>query len=601
MGYMNKSLVMFSFLTLLAISCASSRKKPIIKENGVIADMVLMYYGGAHRQTEWNEEQCMKNVAYRDKKGDLHWMFDGFLFLEFKDGKGRSFASYYEPMSARKSEWKGLCDKYFQKGKALDAIESCIDDVKKESTGTKEDSMVVLTNGGNVSEKFNEHVNEHVNRNVVLKEETANESEKVESNEDTLAACDIGTTTVVCYLIDKETGQIISTRSGANPQRSFGADVLSRIDAAARADDNDKANGGLQMMQTQIVSLLNGWISEMLTECGRTKVSRFSVAGNTVMCHLLMGISPEKLGKAPFMPDEYFGRKFNPLDIGLENCQTMIIFPAVSGFVGGDITAGMMETVNCNELTLYLDIGTNGEMALGKGDRYVCCATAAGPAFEGAQIELGMPAAKGAVDKVWLEGRRIKYSVIGNDRPVGLCGSGLIDALAVLLKAGIIDENGTILSGQELPILFRSYVFEVEAEEAAQSTEPSLAVHIAPGVYITQEDIRKLQLAKGAIAAGIEVLFKEYGCKPCDLDILTFAGGFGNYIDKASAAAIGLFPQELLDKVKEVGNAAGNGAVSAALSQEAWKRALEISKDMRYIELASYPHFNEMYVEHMNF
>ena len=461
--------------------------------------------------------------------------------------------------------------------------------------------MVVLTNGENVSEKFIEHVNEHVNRNVVLKEETANESEKVESNEDTLAACDIGTTTVVCYLIDKETGQIISTRSGANPQRSFGADVLSRIDAAARADDNDKANGGLQMMQTQIVSLLNGWISDMLMECGRTKVCLFSVAGNTVMCHLLMGISPEKLGRAPFMPDEYFGRAFNPLDIGLENCQTMIIFPAVSGFVGGDITAGMMETVNCNELTLYLDIGTNGEMALGKGNRYVCCATAAGPAFEGAQIEQGMPASKGAVDKVWLEGRRIKYSVIGNDRPVGLCGSGLIDALAVLLKAGIIDENGTILSGQELPILFRSYVFEVEAEETAQSTEPSLAVHIAPGVYITQEDIRKLQLAKGAIAAGIEVLFKEYGCTPCNIDVLTFAGGFGNYIDKASAAAIGLFPQELLDKAKEVGNAAGNGAVSAALSQEAWKRALDISGDMRYIELASYPHFNEMYVEHMNF
>lgn len=466
---------------------------------------------------------------------------------------------------------------------------------RKESTGTKEDSMVVLTNGGNVSEKFNEHVN----RNVVLKEETVNESEKVESNAGTLAACDIGTTTVVCYLIDKETGQIISTRSSANPQRSFGADVLSRIEAAGRIEASSEP--GLKIMQTQIVSLLNGFISEMLTECGRTKVSRFSVAGNTVMCHLLMGISPEKLGKAPFMPDEYFGREFNPLDIGIENCQTMIIFPAVSGFVGGDITAGMMETVNRNELTLYLDIGTNGEMALGKGDRYVCCATAAGPAFEGAQIELGMPASKGAVDKVWLEGRRIKYSVIGNDRPVGLCGSGLIDALAVLLKAGIIDENGTILSGQELPILFRSYVFEVEAEETAQSTEPSLAVHIAPGVYITQEDIRKLQLAKGAIAAGIEVLFKEYGCKPCDLDILTFAGGFGNYIDKASAAAIGLFPQELLDKAKEVGNAAGNGAVSAALSQEAWERALEISKDMRYIELASYPHFNEMYVEHMNF
>lgn len=468
---------------------------------------------------------------------------------------------------------------------------------RKESTGTKEDSMVVLTNEGSISEKFNEHVK----RNAVLKEETANEPEKVESNAGTLAACDIGTTTVVCYLIDKETGQIIAVRSGANPQRSFGADVLSRIDAAARADDNDRANGGLQMMQSQIVSLLNGWISDMLMECGRTKVCLFSVAGNTVMCHLLMGISPEKLGRAPFMPDEYFGREFNSLDIGLENCQTMIIFPAVSGFVGGDITAGMMETVNCRKLTLYLDIGTNGEMALGKGDRYVCCATAAGPAFEGAQIEMGMPASRGAVDKVWLEGRRIKYSVIGNDRPVGLCGSGLIDALAILLKAGIIDENGTILSGQELPILFRSYVFELEAEDAAQSTESSLAVHIAPGVYITQEDIRKLQLAKGAIAAGIDILFKEYGCKPCDLDILTFAGGFGNYIDKASAAAIGLFPPELLDRAKEVGNAAGNGAVSAALSQEAWESALDISGKMRYIELAAYPHFDEIYVEHMNF
>ena len=468
---------------------------------------------------------------------------------------------------------------------------------RKESTGTKEDSMVVLTNEGSISEKFNEHVK----RNAVLKEETANEPEKVESNAGTLAACDIGTTTVVCYLIDKETGQIIAVRSGANPQRSFGADVLSRIDAAARADDNDKANGGLQMMQSQIVSLLNGWISDMLMECGRTKVCLFSVAGNTVMCHLLMGISPEKLGRAPFMPDEYFAREFNPLDIGLENCQTMIIFPAVSGFVGGDITAGMMETVNCRKLTLYLDIGTNGEMALGKGDRYVCCATAAGPAFEGAQIEMGMPASRGAVDKVWLEGRRIKYSVIGNDRPVGLCGSGLIDALAILLKAGIIDENGTILSGQELPILFRSYVFELEAGDASQSTETSLAIHIAPGVYITQEDIRKLQLAKGAIAAGIDILFKEYGCKPCDLDILTFAGGFGNYIDKASAAAIGLFPPELLDRAKEVGNAAGNGAVSAALSQEAWESALDISGKMRYIELASYPHFDEIYVEHMNF
>ena len=434
----------------------------------------------------------------------------------------------------------------------------------------------------------------------------------------TLAACDIGTTTVVCYLIDGTTGNILSTRSAANPQRSFGADVLSRIEAAGcqpddtrdgvrtgndtyylktRETGNDicikevKETGNLAIMQSQIVRLLDNWIADMLAECGRPEVSLLSIAGNTTMCHLLMGISPEKLGKAPFLPDEYFGKAFDPAKIGINKCQNMIIFPAVSGFVGGDITAGMMKTVNPDELTLFLDIGTNGEMALGCGDRYVCCATAAGPAFEGAEIEMGMPASKGAVDKVWLEGRRIKYTVIGNDRPIGICGSGLIDALAVLLQAGIIDENGTIQSGNELPILFRSYVFESQTQ---------YAVHIAPGVYITQEDIRKLQLAKGAIAAGIDVLFREYRCKAAEIDDLTFAGGFGNYINKASAAAIGIFPKELLDKTREVGNAAGNGAIAAALSKEAWDKAISISRKMQYIELASYPGFEDLYVEHMN-
>ena len=401
----------------------------------------------------------------------------------------------------------------------------------------------------------------------------------------TLAACDIGTTTVVCYLIDGTTGNILSTRSAANPQRSFGADVLSRIEAAGN-------NGNLAIMQSQIVRLLDNWIADMLMEYGRSEVSLLSIAGNTTMCHLLMGMSPEKLGKAPFLPDEYFGKAFDPAKIGINKCQNMIIFPAVSGFVGGDITAGMMKTVNPDELTLFLDIGTNGEMALGCGDRYVCCATAAGPAFEGAEIEMGMPASKGAVDKVWLEGRRIKYTVIGNDRPIGICGSGLIDALAVLLQAGIIDENGTIQSENELPILFRSYVFELQTQ---------YAVHIAPGVYITQEDIRKLQLAKGAIAAGIDVLFREYHCKAAEIDALTFAGGFGNYINKASAAAIGIFPKELLDKTREVGNAAGNGAIEAALSKEAWNKAISISRKMQYIELASYPGFEDLYVEHMNF
>ncbi|WP_455721337.1 ASKHA domain-containing protein [Agathobacter sp.] len=471
--------------------------------------------------------------------------------------------------------------------KVCDGMEFLIDD------SSMSDEMVVLTEGASYDiAKAAGHTADMGTNDI---DDTIGNCPDKNSINITLAACDIGTTTVVCYLIDKHTGDILSTRSAANPQRSFGADVLSRIEAACSKSDETSdvvENDNLGIMQSQIAGLLDNWITDMLAECGRSEVSFLSIAGNTTMCHLLMGLSPKKLGKAPFLPDEYFGKAFDPAEIGINKCQNMIIFPAVSGFVGGDITAGMMKTVNPNELTLFLDIGTNGEMALGCGDRYVCCATAAGPAFEGAEIEMGMPASKGAVDKVWLEGRRIKYTVIGDDRPVGICGSGLIDALAVLLQAGIIDENGTIQSGNELPILFRSYVFESQTQ---------FAVHIAPGVYITQEDIRRLQLAKGAIAAGIDVLFREYHCSAEEIEALTFAGGFGNYINKASAAAIGIFPKELLDRTREVGNAAGNGAIAAALSKDAWDRAIALSRKMRYIELASYPGFDELYVEHMNF
>ena len=497
---------------------------------------------------------------------------------------------------------------------------SIADDMVVLADGSSSDIAKVVCNKSNSANNTVNMISDCSNKNSI----NGYSIEECQKYEDiTLAACDIGTTTVVCYLIDGTTGNIISTRSAANPQRSFGADVLSRIEAACsrsgetsdivetdndtydrkiketktgnydgKIEENDNRNENLATMQSQITGLLDKWITDMLAKCGRSEVSLLSIAGNTTMCHLLMGLSPEKIGKAPFLPDEYFGKEFDPAKIGINKCQNMIIFPAVSGFVGGDITAGMMKTVNSDELTLFLDIGTNGEMALGRGDRYVCCATAAGPAFEGAEIEMGMPASKGAVDKVWLEGRRIKYTVVGNDRPIGICGSGLIDTLAVLLQAGIIDENGTIQSGNELPILFRSYVFE---------TETQLAVHIAPGVHITQDDIRKLQLAKGAIAAGIDVLFREYNCKAAEIDGLTFAGGFGNYINKVSAAAIGIFPKELLDRTREVGNAAGNGAIAAALSKEAWDKAISLSRKMHYIELASYPGFEDLYVEHMNF
>ena len=427
------------------------------------------------------------------------------------------------------------------------------------------------------------------------------------------AACDIGTTTVVCSIIDPVTKDVLASRAGANPQRSFGADVVSRIEAACADDDN------LKTMNNAIVNLISGWITDMIQKLGVEKIKLLTVAANTTMCHLFAGISPEKIGKAPFMPDELFGKVYKGAGIGILNCEKVYIIPAVSGYVGGDITAGMAECIDADEMTLYLDIGTNGEMALGRGGKYLCAATAAGPAFEGAQIEMGMPGQKGAIDKVWLEGRKICYSVIGNVRPLGICGSGIIDAVAVFLDTGIIDENGTIKDMADIPLWYRPYVEVFDDEDDDEDIYPAetaeKVVHISPEVILNQDDIRKIQLAKSAIAAGIDVLIKEYGITYNEIDRVCLAGGFGNYLDQKSAARIGLIPEKLLKKTISVGNAAQKGAIATAyiyedhgsktetkiLNKDIINKTNAIISTMAYIELSTYPGFDEMYVSHINF
>lgn len=427
------------------------------------------------------------------------------------------------------------------------------------------------------------------------------------------AACDIGTTTVVCSIIDPVTKDVLASRAGANPQRSFGADVVSRIEAACADDDN------LKTMNNAIVNLISGWITDMIQKLGVEKIKLLTVAANTTMCHLFAGISPEKIGKAPFMPDELFGKEYKGAGIGILNCEKVYIIPAVSGYVGGDITAGMAECIDADEMTLYLDIGTNGEMALGRGGKYLCAATAAGPAFEGAQIEMGMPGQKGAIDKVWLEGRKICYSVIGNVRPLGICGSGIIDAVAVFLDTGIIDENGTIKDMADIPLWYRPYVEVFDDEDDDEDIYPvetaEKVVHISPEVILNQDDIRKIQLAKSAIAAGIDVLIKEYGITYNEIDRVCLAGGFGNYLDQKSAARIGLIPEKLLKKTVSVGNAAQKGAIATAyiyedhgsktetkiLNKDIINKTNAIISTMAYIELSTYPGFDEMYVSHINF
>lgn len=401
-----------------------------------------------------------------------------------------------------------------------------------------------------------------------------------------VAACDLGTTTVVCHLVDGKTGQILATISEANAQKSYGADVISRMQAAGE--------GKLRELQEQVTGQLSGMLKKLLDKVGADEAVRLAVAGNTLMCHLLAGISPEAIGKPPFLPMEYFGKTIRAKEIGVQGCREVYIAPSVSGYVGGDITADLLAVTpgHGEEETLLLDIGTNGEMALGKKGDYVCLAAAAGPAFEGAQIEMGMPAKEGAISHVYLDQRRIRLQVIGETKATGICGSGLLDALAVFLKLGLMEKDGRIREQREVSVACRKYLGEYKNDAC---------IYLAEEVCVTQEDIRNLQLAKGAIAAGIEILFRERSLTYEDVDRLVLAGGFGSYLTPESAAAVGLIPRELLPVTESVGNAAGAGAVSAAVSHVAREELTQIQKGMRYLELSSHPDFQELYIQHMNF
>ena len=403
-------------------------------------------------------------------------------------------------------------------------------------------------------------------------------------------ACDIGTTTVVCELVDLSTGRILNTVGEGNTQRSYGADVIARIKAS------------MDGMRSSLTAAITGQLSRMIEMLCHTaeipieQVGRMTVAGNTTMCHLLVGLPPDGIGTAPFTPVSRFGDCHDARGLGLPFDGEVYICPAVSGYVGGDITADLL-AVGMDMMespALLIDVGTNGEMALGSKDRFVCCSTAAGPAFEGAQIRYGMTAALGAVSGVQLADGKVVCSVIGETEPIGLCGSGLIDAVAVMLDMGAIDETGRMLDPQEdiIPEELVPYLFLLDGVPAFR---------LAGEVAVTQEDVRKLQLGKGAIAAGIRVLLDSYGADFGQIGALLLAGGFGSYIRPESAVRIGLIPAELLSVTRAVGNAAAWGALDVLVSAEARERLTRLQETMDYKELSGLPQFNDAYMDAMMF
>ena len=411
-----------------------------------------------------------------------------------------------------------------------------------------------------------------------------------------LAAFDIGTTTLVGYLMDGGTGRELAHTSRYNPQTQFGADVILRCNYVLQNAQ------GQQTLSDAVVKAVNGMLSDLARQVGisREDISQAAFVGNTCMHHLFLGLNPESLVRAPYVPAQKEAVILPAREYGIDiHSEGEILFlPNIGGFVGAD-TVGCLLAADFDhreKMTLLLDIGTNGEMVLGDRRRMIACSTAAGPAFEGAKISCGMRGAKGAIDHFHREGEALHYSVIGQGQPLGLCGSGLMDLVCLLLETGMVEPSGRLCKPEEA-----EGSFAVANRERLRMAEGMQAFYVTDQVYLTQKDIREVQLAKGAMAAGISLMCKELGISPGQIQEVLIAGAFGNYMDSSSACGIGLIPAELKDRIHPVGNAAGEGAKLAVISQREFEHACEIYRKVEFMELAAKADFQDVFVDELEF
>ena len=371
-------------------------------------------------------------------------------------------------------------------------------------------------------------------------------------------AVDIGTTTVVLRIVDLKTGELLHAVSRENPQRLLSADVIGRIQACLE-------KGKLPVLQGLIKETIHDLKEHALKMHGLTEddIKKTVVTGNTTMLYLYTGRMPTSLAFTPFIADCLFDYE--------ENGEYYP--PCFGAFVGADIYTAIIASglIANDETSLLVDLGTNGEIALYDKGKLTCCATACGPAFEGTGISCGGHASEGAIDHVWIEDGKTKYSVIGNTEPTHICGSGIMDAIAALLDLGVIDETGAMPDPYEF----------------------------APGVVLQPKDVRQVQLAKAAICGGIKTLVKREGLKVEDIKTLYIAGGFGSYITLDSAVKVGVFPEEMKDSAKVIGNAALSGAIMILLGAD--KEYAPASVETECINLAQQPEFSDLYMESMFF
>jgi len=407
-------------------------------------------------------------------------------------------------------------------------------------------------------------------------------------------AVDVGSTKLAGYLIDLSDGQVLGVETSMNPQIPFGEDIISRLSYALKDDSSQEALHN---------SLVQGVKQLLADACGKSDTKPEDVyelvfVGNTVMQHFLLDLDIEPLSRSPFMPLRLDHRDLESSSMGLGNPKGRThVLPLIAGFVGADCVAAILATElhRSDELCFLIDIGTNTEIVIGSREGMVACSCASGPAFEGAHIKHGMRAASGAIEGVWIDHGRLEPNVktIDDARPLGICGSGLIDVLSEMLKAGIIDTSGRILNDVDHPrIRKREGVSEYVVAWGEDSST-------SEDIVVSQLDIRELQKGKAAMFSGAWMAMNHLGVKRDEIENVYMAGAFGTYINRESAINIGMIPEFPPMKIEQVGNAAGTGARMALISKSAREEAKEIARSVRYVELAAQPEYNQVFLDAM--
>ncbi|TXT35097.1 MAG: ferredoxin [Comamonadaceae bacterium] len=399
-------------------------------------------------------------------------------------------------------------------------------------------------------------------------------------------AVDLGTTNAAAFLVDLETGARLASLGIENPQTAWGADLISRINNAVRSDTTREE------LRASAVTAINALAHDLCHAVGanREQIVDAVVCGNTAMHHLLLGLPVVQLGRAPFVATARGAMDLKARELGLSIAPGawVHVVANVGGFVGGDHVTALLATQNrwqsCRT-ALVMDIGTNTEISLIHGGRILSASCPSGPALEGGHISCGMRAAEGAIERVSLEDGRITVRTIGSLAPVGLCGSGVLDALAVLRAANIVNARGRLAADHP-------DVQELNGQRVAV---------LAPGVHFSQDDVRAVQLAKAAIRTGVDMLLQDQGLHEQDIERFIIAGAFGAYIDITSGIAIGLFPKLPMERFEQVGNAAGLGVRQMLANQSARVRATELAATCEYVELSTRSEFQKVFLHHIGF